>query len=146
MHTSALHAAPAAARCRFALSKKRSTDIVGGELSLGFEVMDAVTYALVSAHDRTAAQQQCRGSCRTSHRMHGCCPLHQVCADVEAEADADHIASSFAGKALRVQLKGINGLRASGLLTSRVAPKGLSLLIKVGRCLVEKPLPQLGAE
>jgi hypothetical protein len=32
---------------RFPLAKKRSTDIVGGELCLGFEVMDVLEYTQV---------------------------------------------------------------------------------------------------
>lgn len=39
---------PSAHCCRFSISKQRSTDIVGGELCLGFQVIDAARYASVS--------------------------------------------------------------------------------------------------
>jgi hypothetical protein len=82
--------------------------------------------------------------------------------------DNDRIAKALAGKALRVQLRGINGLLASGLIKGAAstaataadqvqavagkAPakqrpsKGLSLFIKYGRLTMEKPLPELPEE
>lgn len=84
--------------------------------------------------------------------------------ELEGQMDSDHIAQLLSSKALRVQLKGINGLQASGLMNNvrsqaaasrqqqlgpgkRGTPaKGLSLFIKFGRLTMEKPLPELPAE
>eukprot|EP00879_Flechtneria_rotunda_P027785 GHRR01029782.1.p1 GENE.GHRR01029782.1~~GHRR01029782.1.p1 ORF type:complete len:354 (+),score=141.91 GHRR01029782.1:174-1235(+) len=118
----------------FALSKKRSSDIVGGHLCLGFEVLDAVAYT-------------------------------HLAEELEAQMDQEQIISAYSSKALRVQLQGINGLRASGLMGSiahnssganqqqpngtpskRQVPKRLALFIKYGKFIVEKPLPPFSAE
>ena len=74
----------------------------------------------------------------------------QLTEEVNNQLEVDHIATSLAGKALHVQLKGLNGLRASGLLGSsregEAVPTGLSLFIKYGRLMMEKPLPPLPPE
>lgn len=70
----------------------------------------------------------------------------QALAELEMQSDSERITKHLASKALHVQLKGINGLKSSGLLSREVrgqAGPSLSLLIKFGRCVVEKPLPDL---
>ncbi|WIA20979.1 hypothetical protein OEZ85_005316 [Tetradesmus obliquus] len=121
----------------FGLSKRCSTDIVGGELCLGFRVLDAVSYV-------------------------------NLAGELDGLMDNDRIAKALASKALRVQLHGINGLLASGLIKGAAATaaaaaaqlqagagksaakqrpsKGLSLFIKYGRLTMEKPLPELPDE
>lgn len=108
----------------------------------------------------------------------------QLLPSLEAQLSRDHVAARLSGKALRVQLHGLRGLRAAGLLggyqssersashssglsaaststaagpaytepqamrgtdgsQSSVRPGdgGLSLFIKIGRVVLEKPLP-----
>jgi hypothetical protein len=82
--------------------------------------------------------------------------------------DNERIAKALASKALRVQLRGINGLLASGLIKGAASTaaaaaeqlqagagraaakqrpsKGLSLFLKYGRLTMEKPLPELPEE
>jgi len=69
----------------FHLSKKRSTDIVGGELCLGFEVLEDG------------------------------CKHAEVATQIEAQMDPEHIVASLSRRALHVQLHGLNGLRANNL-------------------------------
>lgn len=60
--------------------------------------------------------------------------------------DIEQITTSLAGKALHVQLKGLNGLGASGLFrksNTGTTPIRLSLFIKYGRLTMEKHLPDL---
>jgi hypothetical protein len=93
----------------------------------------------------------------------------QLVGELAGQMDNDRIAKALAGKAVRVQLRGINGLLASGLIkgaapTAAAAAadqvqagagkaaakqrpsKGLSLFIKYGRLTMEKPLPELPEE
>lgn len=80
-----------------------------------------------------------------------CVAVMQLNEELNSQLDADRIAASLAGKSLHVQLKGLNGLRASGLLgistdTNEAVPTGLSLFIKYGRLMIKKPLPPLPPE
>ncbi|GBF95637.1 hypothetical protein Rsub_08619 [Raphidocelis subcapitata] len=109
----------------FPLAKKRSTDIVGGELCLGFEPLSAASAA-------------------------------QVASEVEAQMDPEALAAALSRRALHVRLHGINGLKANGLLApggaavpaarggggrAKVGPRARSLVIRLGRFCLEKPLP-----
>lgn len=77
--------------------------------------------------------------------------------------DSDAIAKMLADRSLHIQLKGINGLLASGLINDSTtaaaqqqqgkqrrpmsaSAKGLSLFVKFGHMTVEKPLPELAPE
>jgi hypothetical protein len=90
----------------------------------------------------------------------------QLVGELDSLMDNDRIAKALASKALHVQLRGINGLLASGLIKGATATaaaaaeqagagkaagkqrpsKGLSLFIKYGRLTMEKPLPELPDE
>lgn len=77
----------------------------------------------------------------------------QFMSDLEAQVDADSLAAAYGSKALHLQLRGFNGLAASGLFGSSSSKagseqqqqQGLSLFIKYGRVVLEKPLPPLPA-
>jgi hypothetical protein len=89
----------------------------------------------------------------------------QLLGELDGQMDNERIAKAVSSKALRVQLRGINGLLASGLIKGAAAAaaeqlqaaagkasakqrpsKGLSLFIKYGRLTMEKPLPELPDE
>lgn len=64
--------------------------------------------------------------------------------DLEAQLNSDLLAASCSSKALHIQVKGLNGLAASGLFAGSRGKAGhqqLSLFIKYGRALLEKSLP-----
>lgn len=80
----------------------------------------------------------------------------QICREVDDQMDPEHITDTYSCRALHVQLQGINGLRASGLLQGNSSngstgfgsrhtrgAKAMSLYIRIGRFWVEKPLPAL---
>lgn len=71
--------------------------------------------------------------------------------DLEAQLNAEALATTYSSRALHIQLKGLNGLAASGLFgdsTDKPFEHGLhqqqqhlSLFIKYGRVILEKRLP-----
>lgn len=64
--------------------------------------------------------------------------------DLEAQLNSDTLASFYGNKALQITVKGVNGLAASGLFGSGGGKaEQLSLYIKFGRMLLEKPLTPL---
>lgn len=80
----------------------------------------------------------------------------QVLGELHARLDPEAVAAAYGAKALHVQLRGLNGLAASGLfdLTSSGGAasssgkdgrrqQGLCLCVKYGKVLLEKPLPAL---
>jgi hypothetical protein len=63
---------------------------------------------------------------------------------LEAQLNSDTLASLYGSKALQITVKGVNGLAASGLFGSGGGKaEQLSLYIKYGRVLLEKPLTPL---
>jgi hypothetical protein len=65
-------------------------------------------------------------------------------AELDAQLSSDALASAYSSKALHIQLKGLNGLAASGLFGGsgdKADHQQLSLFIKYGRVMLEKPLP-----
>jgi hypothetical protein len=114
---------------RFPLAKKRSADAVAGELCLGFEVLDAISFAEVrgseplswvcaSRGERRAEQlgMAARLANNTSIPAWGPSAPWQAVAEVEAESDPALLAPSLARCALHLQLHGLSGLVANGLV------------------------------
>jgi hypothetical protein len=70
---------------------------------------------------------------------------------LEAQLSAEALAATYTSRALHIQLKGLNGLAASGLFGGKDKPfehvlhiqqqQHLSLFIKYGRVILEKRLP-----
>lgn len=76
------------------------------------------------------------------------CLTVQVTAELEAQLSSDALASTYSSKALHIQLKGLNGLAASGLFggsgdeaSHHHQQQQLCLFIKYGRIMLEKQLP-----
>lgn len=112
-------------------------------------------------------QLHMHATCATVLAGAAACNL-QLVGELDGLMDNDRIAKALASKALRVQLHGINGLLASGLIKGAAATaaaaaeqlqagagksaakqrpsKGLLLFIKYGRLTMEKPLPELPDE
>jgi hypothetical protein len=75
-----------------------------------------------------------------------CCHLSrlQLTSELEAQLSSDTLAALYGSKALQITVKGFNGLAASGLFGSGGGQaEQLSLYIKFGRVLLEKPLTPL---
>ena len=146
---------------RFPLAKKRSTDAVGGELCLGFEVLDAISYAQVCRRSQRRIGEKyagwwLKGDMYMLHQMDVCTvgdnpasrgeappslrlpTPQQAVTEVEAESDPALVASSLARRALHVQLHSINGLLANGLLPTgatagaEAAVKGMQQGVALG--------------
>lgn len=73
--------------------------------------------------------------------------------ELDCQLSSDSLASTYSSKALHIQLKGLNGLAASGLFGGaggKSEQQQLSLFIKYGRVMLEKqlppPAPPVGAE
>ncbi|KAI8470119.1 MAG: hypothetical protein J3K34DRAFT_459010 [Monoraphidium minutum] len=124
----------------FPLAKKRSTDVVGGHLCLGFEVMDAIAYmqaaAEVEAEMDPEAIMAALGSRALHVQLHGLNGLraNNMALGVQGGGAAP------AGAAASPRGGGAAG--GGGCGKAKVGPRAKSLYIRFGRFCLEKPLPE----